>query len=165
MRRSILIALMLGLFIGVVSLSAKENQPKFKFAEVKQFTNWEAVGMPEDFARRFDDQLRAELMRDKLAAQVVNEGAVVPDADAADSIVIEGKFTEFNVSGRCALKRCDGHVGYEINIYRKSDHALIAAVTHVTSIRGDIYGGYWKTGGGVADSTREAADLIKKAFK
>ena len=165
MRRSFLIALILGLFVGVANLSAKDNQPKFMYAEVKHFTNVEAVGMPQDFANDFHKRLRDYLVREKVVAQVVDEGAAIPGADVADSIVIEGKFTEFNKSGRCALKKCDGHIGYEINIYRKSDHSPIAAITHVTSSRGEITGHYWASGGGAVDSTFEATSLIKKALK
>ena len=165
MRRSFLVALVLGLFVGVANLSAKDNQPKFKYAEVKHFTNVEAVGMPQDFANDFHKRLRDYLVREKVVAQVVDEGAAIPGADVADSIVIEGKFTEFNKSGRCALKKCDGHIGYEINIYRKSDHSLITAITHVTSSRGEMTGHYWASGGGVVDSTFEATSLIKKALK
>ena len=165
MRRSFLIALILGLFVGVANLSAKDNQPKFKYAEVKHFTNVEAVGMPQDFANDFHKRFSIQLVKEKVVAQTVEEGVAVPAEDAADSIVVEGKFTEFNKSGRCALKKCDGHIGYEINIYRKSDHSLIAAITHVTSSRGEFTGHYWASGGGVVDSILEATSLIKKALK
>jgi hypothetical protein len=165
MRRSFLVALILGLFVGVANLSAKDNQPKFKYAEVKHFTNVEAVGMPQDFANDFYHSFSVQLVKKKVVAQTVEGGAAVPAEDAADSIVIEGKFTEFNKSGRCALKKCDGHIGYEINIYRKSDHSLIAAITHVTSSRGEITGHYWASGGGWVDSTLEATSLIKNALK
>jgi hypothetical protein len=165
MRRFFLITLLLGLFFGVANLSAKDNQPKFKVAEVKHFTNVEAVGMPQDFANDFHKRFSIRLVKDKVVAETVEDGAAVPAEDAADSIVVEGKFTEFNQSGHCALKRCDGHIGYEINIYRKSDHSLIATVSHVCNVRGDAFGSYWKTGGGVVDSTLDASDQIKKALK
>jgi hypothetical protein len=165
MRRVILIAILLGLCVGVADLSAKDNQTKYKYAEVKHFTNVEVVGMPQDFAIDFHNRFSAQLVKEKVVAQTIEEGAAVPAEDAADSIVIEGKFTEFNKSGRCALKKCDGHIGYEINIYRKSDHSLIAAITHVTSSRGEFTGHYWASGGGVVDSILEATSLIKKALK
>lgn len=165
MRRFVSIVLFLGIFTGVGHLSAKDNQAKYKYAEVKHFTNAEAVGMPQDFANDFHKRFSIRLVKDKVVVETVEEGAAVPAEDAADSIVVEGKFTEFNRSGHCALKRCDGHIGYEINIYRKSDHSLIATVSHVCNVRGDAYGLYWKTGGGVDDSTRDASGQIKKALK
>jgi hypothetical protein len=119
--------------------------------------------MPQDFANDFHNRLSVQLVKDKVVAQTMDEGAAISAEDEADSIVVEGKFTEFNKSGRCALKRCDGHIGYEINIYRKSDHSLLAAITHVTSSRGEYTGHYWASGGGVVDSMVEAASLIKKA--
>ena len=163
MRRSFLIALILGLFVGVANLSAKDNQPKFKYAEVKHFTNVEAVGMPQDLASKFYDLFRVRLVKDKVATQTVDEGAAVPEADAADSIVLEGKFTEYKKPGFGRSNA--GNVSYEIKIYRKSDHSLIATVSHVCNVRGDAFGTYWKTGGGVDDSTRDASDQIKKALK
>ncbi|MGA3136003.1 MAG: hypothetical protein ABSC88_08430 [Terracidiphilus sp.] len=127
MRRSVLIALLLGLFVGVANLSAKDSQPKYKNAEVKYFTNGDAVGLSQHFVNMFCDSLRAQLLKDKVAAQVVDEGAAVPEANAADSIVVEGKFTEFKKAGRTMAS--PGKMGWDINLYRKSDHSLITNVT------------------------------------
>ncbi len=49
----------------------------------------------------------------------------MPAADAAASIVIEGKFTEFSKGGLFA----PGSLGVEIDIYRLSDRALVKTTT------------------------------------
>jgi hypothetical protein len=157
MRRFFLITLLLGL-CGVANLSAKDNRTKYKYAEVKHFTNAEAVGMPQDLASKFYDLFRVRLVKDKVAAQTVDEGTVGPEADAADSIVVEGKFTEYKYPG---LRRDAGKVGYEINIYRKSDHSLITTVSQVHSIHGEVAGRDLD----VINTAYDASDQIKKALQ
>jgi hypothetical protein len=160
MRRSIFIALLLGLFVGVASLSAKDNQAKFKVAEVKHFTDANAVGMPAGIASQIDDRFRVRLVKDKVAAQVVEEGAAVPEAEAADSIVVEGKFTEFKEPGRSRWNA--GKVGFEIHIYHRSDHSLITTVSHECSIAGKVAGRDLDV---VYFSADDASNQIKLALK
>jgi hypothetical protein len=62
----------------------------------------------------------------KMAEQVVGDGAPVPDADAAHSLVVEGKFTEYREGGFLVGP---GIVGAEIRVSRKSDHAPITTLT------------------------------------
>jgi hypothetical protein len=127
MRRFVSIAVLFGLVAAIAGLSAKDKGPKYKNIEVKHFTNSDAVGLPPTFTNGFYDGLRAQLEKEKLADQVVEDGAAVPDADAADSIVIEGKFTSFKPAGR--TMGSPGKLGWEINVYRKSDHTLITTDT------------------------------------
>jgi hypothetical protein len=159
MRRFFLITLLLGL-CSVANLSAKDNQSKYKYAEVKHFTNAEAVGMPQALASKFYDLFRVRLVKDKVVTQTVDEGAAVPEADASDSIVVEGKFTEYKKPGYGRSNA--GNVGYEIKIYRKNDHSLITTVSHVCIV------GRAQTSpdlGVAIDSAYDASDQIKKALQ
>ena len=57
-----------------------------------------------------------------MAGQVIEAGGTVADADAGNSIVVEGKF----------LSKKSGFVGIvraEINLFRRSDHNLIKTIT------------------------------------
>ena len=47
---------------------------------------------------------------------------MAPDADAAATVVVEGKFTEYK-SGALV-----GIVGSEIKLYHKNDHSLITTI-------------------------------------
>ncbi len=69
--------------------------------------------------------LREGLQEYKVAHQAVGEGAAVSDADAVNSLVIEGKFTSLD-KGAIFTK-----LYMEIDIYRVTDHALVKTIaTH-----------------------------------
>ncbi len=130
MRRFVSIAFLLGLACLVAGISAKDKGPQYKNIEVKHFTVADGVTLPPTFINGFYDNLRAQIEKDKLADQVLADGATVPDADAAKSIVIEGKFTFFKPAGHTMSS--PGKFGWEINVYRMSDHTLITTDTRGT---------------------------------
>lgn len=108
------------LFAG--NLLAQDVQLPLKTIEAKHFTQTEGLGLSQEFIDQFYEGLRTELPKTKVAEQVVEEGGTVADADAANSVVIEGKF----------LSKKSGFVGIvraEINLYRRSDHNLIKTIT------------------------------------
>ncbi len=130
MRRFVAFTLLLGLAFGVAVVLAKDKQAKYKNIEVKHFTTANGVDLPYGFSNGFYDGLRTALEKQKIADQVVEEGATVPDADAADSLVVEGTFTSFKKAGHTMAS--PGKLGWEINVYRKSDHTLIVTNTKGT---------------------------------
>ncbi len=106
-------------------LTAKDAPPRFKTIEVKHFTVAEGVPISQDFVNFFYDGLRTVLPKQKLAERIVEEGAVVPEAEAADSMVVEGTFTGYNKGG---FGHGIGRVNVEIRLYRRSDHSVIKTI-------------------------------------
>ena len=122
-KKSLVIcAALLAAVLPAAKLAAQDVVLPLKMIEVKHFTQAEDAGFSEDFINYFYDGLRTELPKAKVAEQVVEEGATVPDADAANSVVVEGKFLE-KKSGMVGIVRP------EINLYRRSDHKLILTIT------------------------------------
>lgn len=115
----------------VVNLPAKDKQLQFKTIEVKHFTLAEGVALPDkinpqEYLSLFYDELREKLEKDKLADQVLVEGATVPAADAADSIVLEGKIADFKKAGHTMMH--PAVVTMEISLFHRADHSLITTV-------------------------------------
>lgn len=111
------------------SKTTEELQPftgEIKIIEVRYFTAVEGMGFSREFINAFYISLRDRLIKDKAADQIIEEGAVVPEGLAANTIIIEGKFTEYKKGG---FLEGVGMVGSEIKFYRKSDHALIKIIT------------------------------------
>jgi len=120
MRRFIPVALLLGLFVGVTSIPAKDSQPKFKVAEVKHLTKVDDVDVSQDYLNYAYDHLREDLEKTKLFVAVVGDGDAVADADAADSVIVECKIMDYS---KGHLTVSTGHM--DINIYRRSDHTVL----------------------------------------
>jgi hypothetical protein len=116
-------AALLAAVLPAATLAAQDVVLPLKTIEVKHFTQADGAGLSQDFLNYFYDGLRAELPKTKVAEQVVDEGGTVPDADAANSVVVEGKFLENHKSGLVH------YVLPEINLYRRSDHSLIKTIS------------------------------------
>ncbi len=106
-------------------LAAQDVRPPFNIIVVKHFTNAGKVNVPQDFIDRYSAGLIGELQRLKVADKVEAEGVPAAAADAAGSITIEGKFTQFDKGGMYA----PGQLDVLINIYRNSDGALVKTVS------------------------------------
>jgi len=122
-----------GVFILIAAAAAKNTEAKYKFAEVKPFTIADGVQFPPDNINPKDhlDSLYSHftetLVKQNVVEQVVAAGGTIPDADAANSIVIEGKITDFAKNGRNMAHPPE--LTLRIDIYRQSDHTLIASIT------------------------------------
>jgi len=106
----------------VATLAAQDVTLPLKTIEAKRFTPADGQNFSQEFIDEFYDGLRTELPKTKLAEQVIEEGGTVADADAANSVVVEGKF----------LLKKSGFVGTvraEISLFRRSDHQLIKTIT------------------------------------
>ena len=113
------------LLLAAAPLAAQDARPQFNTIVVKQFSNAGKVNVPQDFIDRYSAGLIGELQTIKIANQVVVEGVPVAAADAAGSITIEGKFTQFDKGGMYA----PGQLDVLINIYRNSDGALVKTIS------------------------------------
>jgi hypothetical protein len=120
-------------FILAAAAAAKNTEAKYKFAVVEPFTIADGVQFPPDNINPKDhlDSLYSHfsdtLVKQKVVEQVVAAGGTVPDADAANSIVIEGKITDFAKNGRNMAHPPE--LTLHIDIYRQSDHTLITSLT------------------------------------
>jgi hypothetical protein len=118
-------------------LAAKDPENIYKTVESKHFTRLEGVELSPAFSDYLYAELRNELGKTKLFAQVVGEGEAVEDADAANSVVIEGVITEYKKGNRAA----DAIIGFgagarslkiDVNLTRRSDHQSLGAIkSHV----------------------------------
>ena len=150
-------ALSLALVAGAARISAKDSQPpQYKNVEVKRFVVADGVSLTQNFVDIFRDTLGEELQKNDVAGEAVAEGTAVPDADAADSIVVEGKFTLFKAARSMGSP---GRFGWEINVYRKSDHTLITTLTRDFAIPA------WKEDQLAKGCAQQAAHDIKKGLK
>src|SRR5208282_4476433 len=91
--RMLMVALLL--VCSGAAAKGKDVTPQFKTAEAKHFTQAEGVELSPAFGDYFYAELREELKKAKLAEEVIGEGETVDDADAPQSIVISGTFTEY----------------------------------------------------------------------
>jgi hypothetical protein len=105
----------------VAPLAAKAAEPRFNTIVIKHFTNANGMTQSQDFISMFTDDLCKELVKGKVSIQAVGEGTTVPDAVAANSLVVEGKFLSHENAGFIV----PGKLNMEISIYRLSDHALV----------------------------------------
>ncbi len=108
---------------------------RFNTMVVNHFTNASGMSQSQNFIQYFSDDVAQWLDKDKVAAQIVDQGTAVPDAVAANSLVIEGKFLSHEDAGLVK----PGKLIVEISIYRLSDHALVKTWTPTTHfpINGD----------------------------
>jgi hypothetical protein len=121
--------ILLAAFFAAPPLAAATSEPlSFNTIVVHHFTNANGMNQSRDFIQYFSDYLSQWLEKDKAAARIVDQGTAVPDAVAANSLVIEGKFLSHENAG--LIK--PGKLTVEISIYRLSDHALVKTWTPAT---------------------------------
>jgi PEGA domain len=161
MKRFAPFFVLLAAFFAAAPLAATTNAPpRFNTVVVNHFTNASGMAQSQDFIQYFADDLSEELEKDKVAAQVVDQGTAVPDAVAAQSLAIEGKFLSHEDAG--LIK--PGKLIVEISVYRLSDHALVKTWTATTHfpINGDhkerAYAYY--TGFAAADAIWDALKTV-----
>ena len=148
-------------FLVSVSLGAKSKEEvQFKTIELKHFSVAQGVDLWQEYPNLFYTQLRTELAKKKIAVQVIEEGGTVADADVANSLVVEGKITDFKKGGKGMFS--PGALTIEFNVYRRSDHTAVASVMPTLKLAPPWYRDdelFAKITG------RWAADEIKKALK
>jgi|GEM_PF-2329552 len=127
--------LLAALFAAAPLAAAPTAPPRFNTVVVDHFTNANGMSQSQEFIHFFSDDLSEGLQRNNVASQVVDQGTAVPDAAAAKSLVIEGRF----LSHEDAALLKPGKLIVEISIYRLSDHALVRTWTATTHfpLKGD----------------------------
>ncbi len=168
MRRTVVCAVVFCAVLGTAILAAagdKGSQPRFKTLEVKRIVLADGVVLPETinpqtYLGLFYDNLRSELEKKGIAAQVLEEGASVPEADAGESAVVETKITDFKKAGRGMAH--PGELWLQVVVTRRQDHAPIATATPKTKL---MPGNYRTDANFAKVSASLAAGEIKKALK
>jgi Domain of unknown function (DUF4410) len=132
MMRSLTLAL-IGLLLLPAASSAKDAEPQFKTIEAKHFTRAEGVELSPQFTDYLYAELRSELAKTKMFAQVTGEGEAVEDADAPRSLVIDGMITEYksgNVAKAVIIGFGAGLRSLKISatVKRRSDQVNVASV-------------------------------------
>jgi len=131
MMRSYLVwALAIGL-LAMAPARASNTDPKYKNVEARHFDRAEGVELTPDFSDYLNAELRAELEKTKLFGQVVGEGEVVDDADAASSVVVSGTLTEYkkgNIAKAVIIGYGAGNrsLKMQVNVARHSDQKNLA---------------------------------------
>ncbi|MGO9642944.1 MAG: hypothetical protein ACLP1Y_16745 [Candidatus Acidiferrales bacterium] len=125
MRRFVPVALLLGLFVAGACISAKDNEPKYKTAEVKKFTKADGVDLTQDYLNAAYAHLRDDLQKTNLFGAVVEDGGTVADADAADSVIVQCNVLDFTKAHFPVIAMA--HV--DVTIYRRSDHSVLQHTT------------------------------------
>jgi uncharacterized protein DUF4410 len=95
MRLSLLFAGLILISLSAAPARAKDSAPKYKTIEAKHFTRAEGVELSPDFVDYFYAELRTQLQKTKLFTQVIGEGEVVDEADAPESMIVDGAITEY----------------------------------------------------------------------
>jgi len=136
--RSLTIVLLAGL-VFAPGIAAKDPEHIYKTVEAKHFTRVEGVELSPAFTDYLYAELRSELGKTKMFAQVIGEGEAVEDADAADSVVIEGVITEYKKGNRAA----DAIIGFgagarslkiDVNLTRRNDHQSMGTINVHTKV-------------------------------
>jgi uncharacterized protein DUF4410 len=110
---------------------AKITETHFKTVEAKHFSRAEGVELSPEFSDYLYAELRTELGKTKLFDQVIGEGEVVDDADAPQSLIIEGSITEYKKGSVAKQKIIGFGAGFrslrlETTLTRRSDHKTLA---------------------------------------
>lgn len=161
MKRIAPVFVLLAAFFAAAPLVAVTSAPpRINTVVVNHFTNASGMSQSQDFIHFFSDDLSEGLQRNNLAIQVVDQGTPVPDAVAANSLVIEGRF----LSHEDAALLKPGKLIVEISIYRLSDHALVRTWTATTHfpLKGDqkVRSYAYYTGFAAADTIVDALKSV-----
>ena len=121
------------ILVPAVSAQKKDAAPAFKTAEAKHFTLAEGVELTPEFTDYLYAELRSELQKSKLFAEILGEGEVLEEADAAASIVVDGSVSRFDKGSRVK----EGLIGLGVGrrsltcqarIMRRSNSEVLATI-------------------------------------
>lgn len=122
-----------------VPASAKDAS-KYKTVEAKHFDRAEGVELTPEFSDYLYAELRTQLQKTKIFAQVIGEGEVVDDADAPNSVVVSGTLTEYKKGNVAAAVLVGFGAGLRslkltVNVVRRNDQKNLG--TLAVKVRAD----------------------------
>ena len=140
-----------------IPLAAKDGPVIYRAMEVQHFTKAPSVDVTQSFMDYFHVSLKEYLQKNNVAAQVYEDGAA-PAADASETVLLEGKFTN-QTKHMMGIRGLD----MEINLYRKSDHRLVTTIVDDAAYKGGFSG---QGGKGAAEFVgKVTASVVKKRLK
>lgn len=98
----------------------------YKTVEVKHLTAAAGAQPSPALLEALYQNLKTKLDEDLIGIQVVGDDGAVAEADAANSVVVEGKITSYRKAH--LFPPVLGEIGWQMSIYRRSDHSLITTV-------------------------------------
>jgi hypothetical protein len=139
MRRLSVTVLATLLVVFGSAFGKEKGTPQFKTAEAKHFTQAEGVELTPAFNDYFYAELRAELKKANVAAEVIGEGEAVDDADAPTSVVIVGTITEYKKGNVVKSALIGFGAGWQslkmdADVQRRSDKQVLCTVHVHTKI-------------------------------
>jgi len=139
------------------TLCAKGEQHPWKALQIKHFTANSGVNISTEEIGYFYEGFLEAMRKSKLAEQILDDGATVPQDIAADSVVMEG--TIISIEQGSAFRATRSNAIFKL--YRVSDHRLITTNTWMGENigHGPVHGKSWKY------SAYIAAAEVKKAAK
>lgn len=131
MREPILAFALAAAVLAASALAREPEQPQYKTAEARHYAHAEGVELSPEFSDYLYAELRAELERTKIFAQVIGEGEVVAEADTPASVIIEGIITEYkkgSVVKNVLIGTGFRSLNVETRVKRRSDQKELAAL-------------------------------------
>ena len=132
MRLTVALAVAVLLIPSAVA-QKKTAAPAFKTAEAKHFNVAEGVELTAEFTDYLYAELRSELQKTKLFEEIVGDGEVVEQADAAVSLIVEGSVIRFDKGSRVKESLIGLGVGRrslscEARVTRRSNGEVLATI-------------------------------------
>ncbi len=124
--------LLAGFLVASAPLTAKD-EAKYKTAEPRHFDRAEGVELSPEFSDYLYAELRTQLQKTKIFAEVIGEGEVVDDVDAPASVVVTGTLTEYK-KGNMVENRLVGFgagrrsLKLTVNVARRSDKKVLETI-------------------------------------
>jgi hypothetical protein len=123
---AITVVALAGILFAAAPAVAKDPEVKYKTVEAKHFDRAEGVELTPEFSDYLYAELRTQLGKTKIFAQVIGEGEVVEAADAPESVVVSGTLTEYkkgNVAAAAIVGFGAGRrsMKLQVNVARRSD--------------------------------------------
>lgn len=165
MRSHFIFAVLAVALLGVASARAKDSAPKYKAAEAKHFDRAEGVELTPEFSDYLYAELRTQLEKTKIFSQVIGEGEVVDEADAATSVVVSGTLTEYKKGSVVKARLIGFTAGWrslkmQVNLTRRSDQKSLATVE--VHVRADPR---WNEKVLAQEAAKELAKQIKNSLQ
>jgi len=127
---AISLAALASAWLAVTPTAAKDSNAKFKTVEAKHFERAEGVELTPEFSDYLYAELRTQLQKTRMFAQVIGEGEVVEDADAPASVVVTGTLTEYK-KGNAVESKIIGYgtgrrsLKLHVTVARRSDQKIL----------------------------------------
>jgi hypothetical protein len=130
---AITVVALAGILFAAAPAVAKDPEVKYKTVEAKHFDRAEGVELTPEFSDYLYAELRTQLGKTKIFAQVIGEGEVVEAADAPESVVVSGTLTEYkkgNVAAAAIVGFGAGRrsMKLQVNVARRSDQKSLGSL-------------------------------------